>query len=79
MLLLAFPPIKAANTFSMHHSYQVAYSLPDLQDQKVLMLCWPSFSEWGRKRVAFFFAYKGSLYLIYECLQPIASVSNGSG
>jgi len=73
MLLVAFLPIKAANSFSLHHSNQVSYWLPDLQDQKLLTLSWRSFSEWGGEHVAFSFANKGVLDLIHECLQPIAT------
>jgi len=37
------------------------------------MLWWRSFSQWGWEHVAFSFAYKGDQYLLYECLQPIAT------
>jgi len=30
----------------------------------------------GAQSIAFSFAYKGSLYIIYECLQPIARQIN---
>jgi hypothetical protein len=30
----------------------------------------------SRERIAFSFAYKGGLYIIYECLQPIAMRSH---
>jgi hypothetical protein len=30
----------------------------------------------GRKHIAFSFAYKGNLYIMYECLRPIATQSN---
>jgi len=39
--------------------------LPDLQDQKLLTLLWPSFSWSGRESLAFFLAYKGGQYLQY--------------
>jgi len=73
MLSLAFLLIKAANIFIMPHSNQVSNYLPNLQDQKLLTLCWHSFSEWGRERVTSSLAYNASQYLIYECLQPIAT------
>jgi len=73
MLSLTFLPIRAANTFNTHYSNQVTDSLPDLQNEKSLMLCWRSLSKWGMEHIAFSFDYKGSLYLIYECLQPIAT------
>ena len=73
MSSLVFLPRKAANTIIMHHSEQVCYYLPDLQVQKLMTLCWRSFSQWGRENVALSFAYKGGQYLIYEFLQPIGT------
>jgi len=58
-VFLTLLPIKDANTLIMCIHYQVAFLLPDLQDQKSLMLRWRSFSRWGRERVAFFFPYTG--------------------
>jgi len=40
------------------------------------MLCWHSVSESGREHIDFSFAYKGSLYVIYASLRPIAMQSN---
>jgi len=73
MLSLEYLPMKKADRFIMHHSDQVSYLFPDLQDQTLLMLCWRSFSEWVREHVTFSFAYKGGCYLNYEYLQPIAT------
>jgi hypothetical protein len=56
------------NTFVRHYHDQVSDQLPDLQDQKLLTLCWRSFSESGRERVASCVADKDSLSVIYECL-----------
>ena len=39
MFQLAFLLIKVANTFIVHYNDQVSDSLPDLQEQKSLMLC----------------------------------------
>ena len=58
-VFLTLLPIKDANTLIMCIHYQVAFLLPDLQDQKSLTLRWCSFSRWGRERVAFFFPYTG--------------------
>jgi len=44
-----------------------------MQHQTLLMLCWRSSSEWGKECVTFSFTFKGSLYLIYDRLHPIAS------
>ena len=66
-------PMKAANSRYIDVCDHSPIRLPKMQDQKLLMLHWRSFSEWGRKNVTFFFAYKGSLYLIYERLHPIAT------
>jgi len=43
-----------------------------MQAKKSLMLCWRSFSEWGRECVALSFAYKGGEYRIFEWPHPIA-------
>jgi len=43
-----------------------------MQGQKLLMLLWHWFSEWGREPVIFPFACKCSVYLIYKCLHLIA-------
>jgi len=73
MSLLACLPIQAAKDITIHHSDQVSYLLPDLQDQKLLTLCWRSFSKWGTELVTVCFAYIGGQELICECLQPIAT------
>jgi len=46
--------------------------LPQMQNQKSLTLHWRSSSEWGREHVTMFLAYKGSQYLVYDYLQPVA-------
>jgi len=68
MSLLAFLPIKMANTFRTHQNYQVSDQLPDLQDRKSLMVCGRSFSQLGKEFVAIYFAYEGRLFVINECL-----------
>jgi len=50
----------------MYRNNQIAFELPDLQDQNSLMLYWHSSSEWGREHVAHSFAYKASQCRIYE-------------
>jgi len=62
--------------FITHYNDQDSNQLPDLQYQKLLILCWRSFSESGRERVAFSFANIGNLYHIYEYLQPITTQIN---
>jgi len=37
------------------------------------MFSWRSFSRWGRECVAFLFAYNGGRYVIFHCLQQIAT------
>jgi len=44
-----------------------------MQDQKMLMLHWHSFSGWGRERDAIVFASKGGQYLIDGSLQATAT------
>jgi len=36
------------------------------------MLRWRSFPRWGRDSSAYTFAYKGSQWFVYDCLQPVA-------
>jgi len=44
-----------------------------MQDQKLLMLHWPEFPGMGKEHATFVFASKGGWYLIYGCLQTIAT------
>jgi len=57
----------------MYHCYKMTHRLYKMQDQKLLLLHWCSFSGWGRERVTSVFAVKGGQYHIYGCLQPITS------
>jgi len=65
--------IKAADSWYIDVCNHSPIGLPKMQDQKSLTLRWRSFSEWVRECVTFSFAYKSSLYLIYERLHPIAT------
>jgi hypothetical protein len=76
MTLLPFLAINAASNISMHKINKVSYSLPDLQVQIVITLCWHLFSEWGKERVASSFAYIGGQYFIYKYHQPITTQIN---
>jgi len=51
---------------------QAPLILQKMQDQKLLMLRWLSFSRWGREGIAISIANKGGQYFIYGCVQPIA-------
>ena len=59
----------------MYSNDQVTFQLPDLQDQKLVSLCWCSFSQWGREGVASSSTYKDDQYVIIECPQPMAAQS----
>jgi len=72
MSLLLSLHMKPVNTVNMCYRDQVSYWLPDLQVQKVFILCWHWFSEWSGELVTFSFAYKGDLCLISGSLQRIA-------
>ena len=50
----------------------MTFSLPDLQDQKLLMVHWRSFSWWGNKDILHCFDWKGSQYIVYKLLLDIA-------
>jgi hypothetical protein len=65
--------IKAANSWYIDVWDHLPIILPKMEDQKSLSLRRPLFSEWGRECVSSSFAYKGSLYLIYDPLHPIAT------
>jgi len=63
----------AANILIMYSNVQIAFELPELQDQYSLMLCWCSFSDLGREHVTLSCAYTASRYLMYEWPQPIGT------
>jgi len=50
---------KAANTSFMNGCNQSSPRLPKMDTEKLLMLCWRSFSEWGSDCVVYSFAQKG--------------------
>jgi len=62
----AFLPIKAANTLIMFRNQQIAWELPDKQDQKSLSFCWRSSSKWGRVCVSHSFANRTSRFWIFQ-------------
>ena len=70
-VLLSLLCIKAANTLFMTICNLSPPRLPKIHDQELLMLCWRSFSWWGRECFTVSFAYKGSEYFVYDYLQSI--------
>jgi len=44
-----------------------------MQGQQSLTLRWCSFSRWDREYVIPSFCYKGGQYVVYDCLQPVAT------
>jgi len=66
-------PETAPITPNMNYCHKVTLRWCKMQDQKLLMLHWRSFSRWGRVRVTLVFAPKGHQYLINECLHPITT------
>jgi len=62
-------PIKAANTSIMDKCHITALGLYKMQHQKLLTLCWHSFSDWGWDHVAFSFAHQGCQYVDYRYQQ----------
>jgi len=64
---------KAAIWRYMNYCDKATLRLPKMHIQKLLMLRWRSFSEWGRECAAVVFAHKGGQYFIYGCLQPITT------
>jgi len=55
--------IKAAISFFMDACNQAPLIVPKMQDQKLLTLCWRSFSGFGREREYAQFANQGGQYL----------------
>jgi len=53
-------PIKGAKNSFMTEYTLWEVSFPNTHDQKLLTICWHSFSRWGREGIAICFAYKGS-------------------
>jgi len=51
---------KAGTTLYIHYCYKARLRIPKMQDQKLMRLCWDSFSGWGRECAIFVFATKGS-------------------
>jgi len=54
----------------MHNSDRVTFQQQYLQDQKLLMLCWCSFSNDSWDVINSIFAHKGGQYCDYEYEQP---------
>jgi len=63
-------PRKAAIKLVIDSSDQVTFTLPYLQDEKWLALCWRIFWSWGREPDTMILDVEGSQYLVYEWLQP---------
>ena len=59
-------PIQAANKLIITRNDHIASGIPNLQDQKSLMLRWSLCSWRGTDRVAICFPYKGSWYFDYQ-------------
>jgi len=78
-VLLSVFHIKEANTVIMDCNDQIAFELPDLQEQNLMTLCWCTLSEWGRESVPLSFADEASQYLIYEWPQPITTQNTYHG
>jgi len=64
---------QAANTPYMNYCQEVTLGLQKLQDKSLLTLHWGLLSGWCKECVATVFALKSGQYLIYECLQPVAT------
>ena len=70
---LSHLPTKAAYTSFMNGCNQFSLRSTLMQDQTLLTLVGCLVLEWCREPVAFSFAYNCGLYLMYECLHPIAT------
>jgi len=70
---LAFPSSEGVNSSIIEVYDQAPSKLPKMLDQKYLTLSRCSVSRWGRESVPSSFASRGGQYLMYYCLQPIAT------
>jgi len=70
---IAFLHIVRVNNSVMNAKLSVRSWLANMQQLKLLTLCWRSFSGCGREHVAVVFAGKGCQYLINGCQQPIGT------
>jgi len=68
LVYFVFLSIKAVNSSVMSSSICVMTSLPNMQNLKLLMLCWRSFSWWGNIDVMHCFNWKGHHNFVYEGL-----------
>jgi len=64
-------PIKTAISFIMANYYQITWQLPDLEDEKSVALCWPSFSWWGNEDITHCCTWKGLQYIVSELFPQI--------
>ena len=64
-----FLTIKEVNSSVMSSYISIMPSLPNMQDQKLLMRHWHSISWWGNEDIRCCFAWNACHYLIYELLQ----------
>jgi len=53
------------------HNSHIALWLTMMDCQQSLILCWRSFSRWGRERLTYSVACKGCQYFVYDYLQPV--------
>jgi len=72
-LSLAYLPSEAANTSLIMVCDYAPVTLHMKREHLLLTLHCHSYSRWGRERVAFFFGYKARQYLIFDCVQLIAT------
>ena len=68
-------PVKAANNWLMTVCNQSHPILHNIHEQRSLMLRWCSVSRSGRESIIICFRCERGQWFLYDCLQPIGSVS----
>jgi len=68
----AFECTKAVKTMNIDRNGHIVLCLTVMEGQESLTLRWETFSRWGIERFSFSFAYKGSQWFVYDCLQRVA-------
>ena len=67
----AFYCSKTVKAMNIDHNGHIALWLTMKEGQHSLTLHWRSFSTWGKEHFTSSFSYKGSLYFVHDCLQPV--------
>jgi len=68
-----FWPTTLAKTTYIDNTDYIALWSTMMQGEQSLTFCWCLFSRWGREHVTLSFSNTRSQYVVYDCLQPVAT------